>query len=71
MGVREKLATEPTQLRTICAMPASPPKISQAPITLMTKNENTTGKPKKSSTVDPPNNNQDANCQLMKILRGF
>jgi hypothetical protein len=52
-------------------MPASPPKISQAPITLMTKNENTTGKPKKSSTVDPPNNNQDANCQLMKILRGF
>jgi hypothetical protein len=37
----------------------------------MTKNENTTGKPKKSNTVEPPNNNQDANCQLMSILRGF
>src|SRR6185503_7680210 len=54
IGVREKLATEMTQLRTIWVRPASPPRNIWAPTRLMTRKENATGKPRNSSAVDPP-----------------
>src|SRR3979409_2257449 len=54
MGVSEKLATEPTELRANCTRPASPPRNSHAPSRLITRNENATGRPRNSSTVDPP-----------------
>src|SRR5260221_7107620 len=54
IGVSEKLATEPTLLRASCVSPASPPRNSHAPSRLITRNENATGSPRNSSTVDPP-----------------
>src|SRR5260221_10927786 len=54
IGVSEKLATETTLLRAIWTRPASPPRNSSAPRRLMTRNENATGSPRKSRTVDPP-----------------
>src|SRR3954463_4424492 len=54
IGVSEKLATEPTLLRASCVSPASPPRNSHAPSKLITRNENATGRPGNSSTVDPP-----------------
>src|SRR6185436_11329855 len=54
IGVSEKLATETTLLRTIWVRPASPPRNSTAPSRLMTRNENATGRPRNSRTVDPP-----------------
>jgi len=54
IGVSEKLATEPTLLRASWTRPASPPRNSHAPSRLMTRNENATGRPRNSRTVDPP-----------------
>src|SRR4029077_377631 len=54
IGVSEKLATEPTLLRASWVRPASPPRKSHAPSRLITRNENATGRPRNSSTVDPP-----------------
>src|SRR4029078_5427309 len=54
IGVSEKLATEITLLRTIWGRPASPPRKSSAPMRLMTRKENATGRPRKSRTADPP-----------------
>src|SRR5882672_11798893 len=54
IGVSEKLATEPTLLRASCVSPASPPRNSHAPSRLITRNENATGRPRNSSTVEPP-----------------
>src|SRR3954470_17551004 len=54
MGVSEKLATEPMLLRASCVRPASPPRKSHAPSRLITRNEKATGRPRNSSTVDPP-----------------
>src|SRR5436190_14589371 len=54
MGVSEKLATEPTELRANCTRPASPPRNSHAPSRLITRNENATGRPRNSSRVEPP-----------------
>src|SRR5437773_1682817 len=54
IGVSEKLATETTLFRASCVSPASPPRNSSAPARLITKNENATGRPRNSSTVEPP-----------------
>src|SRR5712691_5207234 len=54
IGVSEKLATDPTQLRANWTRPASPPRNSHAPSRLITKNENATGSPRNSSSVEPP-----------------
>src|SRR5712691_3002012 len=54
MGVSEKLATDPTELRANWTSPASPPRNSHAPSRLITRNENATGRPRNSSAVDPP-----------------
>src|SRR5262245_61046042 len=54
IGVSEKLATDPTLLRANWTSPASPPRNSHAPSRLITRNENATGRPRNSSTVEPP-----------------
>src|SRR2546425_9285120 len=54
MGVSEKLATDPTELRANWTSPASPPRNSHAPSRLITRNENATGRPRNSSAVEPP-----------------
>src|SRR5437899_2183107 len=54
MGVSEKLATDPTELRANWTSPASLPRNSHAPRRLITRNENATGRPRNSSTVEPP-----------------
>src|SRR6267143_4893956 len=54
IGVSEKLATDPTELRANWTNPASPPRNSHAPSRLITRNENATGRPRNNSTVEPP-----------------
>src|SRR6266849_9880012 len=54
IGVSEKLATDPTELRANWTRPASPPRNSHAPSRLITRNENATGRPRNSSSVEPP-----------------
>src|SRR5712691_3583151 len=54
IGVSEKLATDPTELRANWTKPASPPRNSHAPSRLITRNENATGRPRNSSSVEPP-----------------
>src|SRR5881628_2787620 len=54
IGVSEKLATEPTELRANWTRPASPPRNNHAPSRLITRNENATGRPRNSSRVEPP-----------------
>src|SRR6266513_1436027 len=54
IGVSEKLATDPTELRANWTSPAWPPRNSHAPRRLITRNENATGRPRKSSAVEPP-----------------
>src|SRR2546430_2015856 len=67
IGVSEKLATEPTLLRASCVSPASPPRNSHAPTRLITRNENATGRPRNSSTVDPPSINHAAASHDMAL----
>ena len=43
--------------------PASPPRKSHAPTELMAMNENATGMPMNSSTVEPPSSSSAATCQ--------
>src|SRR5262249_47579567 len=71
IGVSEKLATEPTLLRASCTSPGSPPRNSQAPITLITRNENATGRPRNSSTVEPPSISQAAASQDIGLARRY
>src|SRR5215467_16367614 len=71
IGVSEKLATEPTLLRASCTSPGSPPSNSQAPITLITRNENATGRPRNSSTVEPPSISQAAASQDIGLARRY
>src|SRR5438034_100185 len=54
IGVSEKLATDPTELRANWTSPASPPRNSHAPSRLITRKENATGRPRNSSAVEPP-----------------
>ncbi len=63
IGVSEKLATEPMELRANCTRPASPPRNSHAPSRLITKKEKATGSPRNSSTVEPPSISHAAACQ--------
>src|SRR3954464_7921758 len=70
IGVSEKLATEPTLLRASCTSPASPPRKSHAPSRLITRNENATGSPTKSSTVEPPSIRHAAASHDMAPLAG-
>src|SRR5207244_4121976 len=53
-GVSEKRATDPTEFRANWTSPASPPRTSHAPSRLSTRNETATGRPRNSSTVEPP-----------------
>src|SRR4029079_14407712 len=64
IGVSAKLITELTLLRASWARPGSPPSQSQAPSRLITRNENATGRPRNSSTVEPPSSSQAAAPQL-------
>src|ERR1043166_2483947 len=66
IGVSEKFITAALELRTSWASPASPPRKSMAPIRLMAMNENATGMPMNSSTVDPPSSSSAAICQDMR-----
>src|SRR5215813_1847411 len=63
IGVSEKFITAAPLLRTSCSSPGSPPRNSTAPIRLMAMNENATGMPMNSSTVDPPSSSSAAICQ--------
>src|SRR5436190_6723816 len=63
IGVSEKLITELTLLRANWASPGSPPSQSQAPSRLMARNENATGRPRKSRTVDPASSSHAAPTQ--------
>src|ERR1700693_2271019 len=65
IGVSEKLVTLAALLRTSWARPGSPPRKRIAPIRLMAMNENATGMPMNSSTVDPPSSSSAAICQDM------
>src|SRR3954468_13555629 len=67
IGGSEKLATEPMLLRASCVSPASPPRNSHAPSRLMTRNENATGRPRNSSTVDPPSISHAAASHAMAL----
>src|SRR6516164_6465814 len=67
IGVSEKLITELTLLRASWTMPGSPPSQIQAPSRLMTRNENATGSPRNSSTVEPPRSSHAARPQLMSV----
>src|ERR1700731_2053147 len=69
IGVSEKLVTLAALLRTSWASPGSPPRKRIAPIRLMAMNENATGMPMKSSTVDPPSSSSAAICQDMLVPR--
>src|SRR5215475_14365780 len=68
IGVSEKFITAALELRTSWASPASPPRNSMAPTRLMAMNENATGMPMNSSTVDPPSSSSAAICQDMSRL---
>src|SRR5881409_3277293 len=70
IGVREKLATETTLFRASCVSPASPPRNSSAPARLITRNENATGRPRNSSTVDPPSMSHAAASHDMALPGG-
>src|SRR6185369_3125662 len=63
IGVSEKLVTELTALRASCTKPGSPPSQSQAPTMLTTRKEKATGRPRNSSTVEPPSSSQAAKVQ--------
>src|SRR6478752_4472265 len=67
IGVSEKLITELTLFRASCARPGSPPSQSQAPSRLMARNENATGRPRKSRTVEPASNSHAAPTQPIMI----
>src|SRR6478609_6488393 len=67
IGVSEKLITELTLLRASCASPGSPPSQSQAPTRLMARKENATGRPRKSSAVEPASKSQAAPTQPITI----
>src|SRR5918912_1463189 len=55
IGVRAKLVIDCTALRASWARPGSPPRNSAAPITLMARNENATGRPRPMTAIRPPN----------------
>ena len=55
---REARSPRLTLLRASCARPGSPPRNSQAPTRLIARKENATGRPRKSSTVEPPRSSQ-------------
>src|ERR1700679_429248 len=63
MGVSEKLLTESTLFRVSCTKPGSPPRNRIAPMILIPRKVNATGRPRNSSAVEPPSNNQAAACQ--------
>src|SRR6185369_6143487 len=67
IGVSEKLITELTLLRASCVSPGSPPSQSHAPSRLMTRKANATGRPTKSSTVEPASSSQAAPTQPITI----
>src|SRR3989449_3967497 len=67
MGVSEKLATDPTELRANWTSPASPPRNNHAPSRLITRNENATGRPRNSSAVEPPSINHAAASHDMAL----
>ena len=70
IGVSEKLIKELTLLRASCTKPGSPPRYNTAPTRLMTRKENATGKPRNSSTVEPPSIRAAASCQLTCLKAG-
>src|ERR1700741_1215952 len=70
IGVSEKLGTEPTLLRATWGRPAAPPRNSQAPSRLITRNENATGRPRNSRTVDPPSISHAAASHDMALAGG-
>src|SRR5258706_123708 len=53
-GGRKSLATNRREWGATWTSPASPPRNSHAPSRLITRNENATGRPRNSSTVEPP-----------------
>ena len=67
IGVSEKLITELTLFLASCARPGSPPSQSQAPSRLMARNENATGRPRKSRTVEPASSSHAAPTQPIMI----
>lgn len=67
MGVSEKLVMEAEPLRTNWPRPGSPPRNSSAPARLMTRKEKATGRPRKSSAVEPPNSSSEACCQVIEV----
>src|SRR5436190_15339828 len=69
IGVSAKLATEDTELRESWTSPGSPPIHRPAPTRLTARNVNATGRPRKSSSVEPPSRSQAANCQSMSGRR--
>src|SRR5690349_6567712 len=69
MGVNEKLAMEITLFRASCCTPTSPPSQIAAPAMFTAMKVNATGKPARSSSVEPPSINHAANCQLISRRR--
>src|SRR5215217_7619918 len=67
IGVSEKLITELTLLRASCARPGSPPSQSQAPTRLMARKANATGRPRKSSSVEPASSSHAAPTQPITV----
>src|SRR6187549_3829436 len=67
IGVSEKLITELTLFLASWARPGSPPSQSQAPSRLMARNENATGRPRKSRTVEPASNSHAAPTQPITV----
>src|SRR5882757_933936 len=65
IGVSEKLITAAALLRSIWLSPASPPRNRIAPTMLIAMNENATGMPMKSNTVEPPSSSNAESCQDM------
>src|SRR6476646_9218410 len=63
IGVSEKLITELTLFLASWASPGSPPSQSHAPSRLIARNENATGRPRKSRTVEPASSSHAAPTQ--------
>src|SRR4051812_27662213 len=67
IGVSEKLITELTLFLASWASPGSPPSHSHAPSRLMARNENATGRPRKSRTVEPASSSHAAPTQPIMV----
>src|SRR5262249_44289487 len=70
IGVSEKFITAAALLRTSWLTPASPQRNSTARIRLMAMNENATGMPTNSRTVEPPSSSSAAICHDIGRLLG-